>query len=79
MKVLQQAVASYKQGMENRNFPPCFDSPEQYEAWSEHEREAPTQPIRRFVCRDCDACYQAQMTAEGRCLNTDIDVTKIVR
>lgn len=79
MKILQQAVSEYKKNLEPHSFPPCFESQEQYQDWSLAEREAHTQPIRRFVCRDCDACYQAEMTSQNRCLIPEIPVAKIAR
>lgn len=79
MKILKDAVAGFKSEMEGRVFPPCFDSKEQYEGWCDAEKESPTQPIRRFACRDCTLGYQDSMKLQGRCLIPAINVTKIVR
>lgn len=60
MKVLQEAYQNFLESMEGREFPKCFESKEQFEAWYEVEQLAHTKP-RMFPCRDCTAEYREQM------------------
>jgi hypothetical protein len=76
-KELQLAVGNYREHMETREYPLCFTSKE-FKAWKVLENELHTQPIRAFVCRDCNPQYQARMAASHRCVNSSIDLSKIV-
>jgi len=77
MKVLQKAIVEYKQGMENKLIPPCFTE-NQYINWVEAEKYIYTNPLRRFVCRDCNVNFQNKMQKENKCLLT-VSVAKITR
>lgn len=79
MKILQEAVSSFKTRIVDYDYPPCFESQEQFQAWSALEAEAPTMPIRQFVCRDCSSCYQKEMTEQNRCLIPSINLKKIAK
>jgi len=74
---LQLALKNYREHMEEREFPACFTE-EEFSAWKLHEAEIPTQPIRRFACRDCTRVYQKEMTIQGRCPNSSINIEKVV-
>lgn len=79
MKILQDAVDNFRTHMKGREYPSCFESKKQYDAWRTHELEAPTQPVRCFICRDCTKSYRNQMIDEGRCFNSDVNVIKILK
>ena len=79
MKELNVAVKNFKRAMRDVKVPPCFDSELEYLFWLEGEKESPTQPERKFICRDCNPAYQKKMIAENRCFNVEIDVKKISR
>jgi hypothetical protein len=76
-KVLQDAIRNFSEHMQARDHPACFTEKE-YIAWKKHEIDMPTVPIRGFVCRDCSPEYQRRMTLEGRCVNSSIQLEKIV-
>lgn len=80
MKILQDAMVQYTQGMKGRAFPPCFKSIEQYDYWLEAEQEsgAETKGLRKWVCRDCSTCFQEKSKAANRCLIPTIPVEKLV-
>jgi len=65
-KALQDAIQAFTEQMDGVDRPPCFTK-EEYEVWVQYENEAPTLPIRRLVCRDCNKDYQRQMVRENRC------------
>jgi hypothetical protein len=65
-KALQDAIEAFTEQMDGADRPPCFTKAE-YEVWVQYEKEAPTLPIRRLVCRDCNKDYQRQMVRENRC------------
>ena len=79
MKVLQAAVEQYQSYNDKNERPPCFNSSEDYIIWSKLEDLSPTQPIRKFVCRDCTRSYQKQMIKKNRCIISKIPVTQITR
>lgn len=79
MKQLTVAVKNFRQAMRDVKVPPCFNSEVEYLFWVEGEKEAQTQPVRKFFCRDCTTEYQKKMIAEGRCLNAEIDLQKIAK
>lgn len=76
-KALQVALKNYREHMQDRKRPACFPE-EDWAAWTIHEAEIPTLPIRRFACRDCTHVYQKEMRIQGRCANPFVDLTKIV-
>lgn len=55
--------------VENRGFPACYESKEQYQGWLQMERLCPTQPVRRFVCEDCLPRFKTQMMFQKKCSN----------
>ena len=75
-KALQLAIANFREHMRDREYPACFTK-EEFRAWKLHEEEIPTLPIRGFTCRDCSKVYQLEMSTQGRCPNSTIDIDKI--
>jgi hypothetical protein len=75
-KILQIALQNYTLHMKGREFPKCFTERE-FKAWSKHEAEIHTQPIRGFACRDCTVQYQKEMSLRGLCVNSRINLLKI--
>lgn len=76
MKVLQEAYQNFLESMEGRDYPACFESKEQFEAWHEVETIAHTKP-RLFPCRDCTPEYREQMGE--RCAQSKLaGVTRIM-
>ena len=69
MKILQEAYQNFIESMEGRDFPECFESKEQFEAWHEVETLAHTKP-RLFPCRDCTADYRERMGS--RCAQSEL-------
>lgn len=65
-KALQEAVAAFNEYMEDNECPPCF-SKDEYRIWQVLERDAPTVPVRGFICRDCSETHQKAMIKENRC------------
>lgn len=51
--------------------PACFDSTQDYLAWSGFARQAPVQPYARH-CEDCTKDYQSEMILAGRCEHPEI-------
>ena len=86
-KVLQQALQAHAEFFEVNESPLCFTESE-WEAWKKHEQEAPTLPVRRFICRDCSISYQREQVKQNKCFMrqwdseiegfTLIDISKIV-
>jgi hypothetical protein len=77
-KMLQSAIKNYSAHVKgNKNGKPACFTDEEWSAWLVHESEARTYPIRMFACRDCTYSYQQQMTVQGKCVNSDIDLEKI--
>lgn len=76
-KELQVAIINYSEHMRNREFPSCFTEKE-FKAWciAESESVAHTQPIRKFVCRDCTPEYQSNMHKQGRCVNHELNLKR---
>ena len=79
MKQLTVAVKNFREAMRNVKVPQCFNSELEYLFWLEGEKEVPTQPIRKFICRDCTPSHQRKMIAQGRCFNAQIDLRKIAK
>ena len=76
MKILQEAYKNFIQSMEDREFPDCFESKEQFEAWHEVEVIAHTKP-RMFPCRDCTPEYRESVGAS--CAQAELQgVTRIM-
>ena len=75
-KALQLAVEKHEEHMRNNNVPSCFTQ-EEYALWLTDEELNQTQPIRRFVCRDCTAEYRLKMIKEQRCFQKDPLVKKV--
>ena len=65
-RVLQDALNAFSEYMGDNETPACF-SKEEYKIWCGLEAEAPTLPVRRFICRDCNPEYSKQMIRENRC------------
>jgi hypothetical protein len=65
-KILQAALTAFTEQMDGVDRPPCFTK-EEYEVWVQYENEAPTLPIRRFVCRDCSIPHQREMVKRNKC------------
>ena len=86
-KVLQQALQAHAEYFEVNEAPLCFTEKE-WSAWKVHEGEAPTLPVRRFICRDCSIPYQREMVKQNKCFMrqwdsdiegfTLIDISKVV-
>jgi hypothetical protein len=79
MKQLTVAVTNFSEAMRDVEVPPCFNSKLEYVFWLEGEKEVPTQPVRKFICRDCSPSYQKRMIKEGRCFNSEVDLRKITK
>jgi hypothetical protein len=79
MKILQSAVEQYQSYSDKIEHPPCFNSSEDYTIWSRLEDLCHTQPIRKFICRDCTRSYQKEMIQKNRCIISKISVTQITR
>jgi hypothetical protein len=71
MKLLEVAQTNYLNHMDTRNFPACFDSSRQFEAWQAVESIAHTKP-RALPCRDCTGTYYCQMVEAGRCAQSEL-------
>jgi hypothetical protein len=65
-KALQDAIEAFTEQMDGADRPPCFTKAE-YEVWLRYETDAPTLPIRRFVCRDCSIPHQREMVKRNKC------------
>ena len=85
--ILQAALQAHKEYFEVNDSPLCFTEKE-WKTWQLHEEEAPTLPVRRFICRDCSVAYQREMVKQNKCFMrqwdseiegfTLIDLSKIV-
>ena len=57
------------------DFPPCFDSPEQFCLWVRiAELAGPAHfvnPTKKY-CHDCTPEYQREMVSEGRCRHSSV-------
>ena len=72
-KALQVAVNNHQEHMKDREYPACFPNQKDYAAWvAMEEITVHTQPIRRFVCRDCTSGYQMEQTKLGKCFNPQL-------
>ena len=58
----------------DHEYPPCFESKQQYQEWLEAERSAPTVPFRRNICEDCTSTYKSSMILKQRCVNEHLEV-----
>lgn len=79
MKQLTVAVKNFRTATRDVKFPLCFENEIEYLFWLDGEKEVPTQPIRKFICRDCTLSYQKEMIAQNRCFNSEIDLQKIAK
>jgi hypothetical protein len=80
MKILDDAYENYLKMMDGgADYPDCYDSKKQFEAWQEMESIAHTKP-RALPCRDCTVAYQQRMAEEGRCANSRLEnIEKIMQ
>lgn len=80
MKILQDAMTQYSDGMKGRSFPPCFKGIEEYEYWLDAEGDAgaATKGLRKWVCRDCSVSFQKKCVTAKTCLIPLIPVEKII-
>ena len=76
-RALQQALSNFTEHMRENETPACFTT-EEFRAWKLHEEEIKTLPLRAFVCRDCTVVYQKEMLAQGRCFQSNVDISKII-
>jgi len=65
-----------------RDYPPCFDSAEQYRYWLEANagyspRERPDFPKEPNYCRDCSQEYKDKMIMQDRCIFPEIIFKKV--